>query len=67
MYYLIKKKNHWKRFKEVSELISMKYSVEINKVCLSRFDNKRYILEDGYTTRAYGHYLNKEDPTNWTQ
>jgi hypothetical protein len=32
------------------------HTVEINKVCLSAFDDKRYILDDGITTLAYGHY-----------
>ena len=31
-------------------------SYEINKVSLSCFDDKRYILEDGITSFAYGHY-----------
>ena len=31
-------------------------SYEINKVSLSCFDDKRYILEDGITSYAYGHY-----------
>ena len=31
-------------------------TVEINKTCLSAFDDKRYILEDGVKTLAYGHY-----------
>lgn len=31
------------------------HTVEIEKVCLSAFDNKRYILSDGITTLAYGH------------
>ena len=29
-------------------------SYEINKISLSAFDDKRYILEDGITSRAYG-------------
>jgi len=29
--------------------------VEINKACLNVFDDKRYILEDGVKTLAYGH------------
>ena len=33
-------------------------SYEINKISLSCFDDKRYILKNGITTRAYGHYLN---------
>ena len=31
-------------------------SYEINKVLLSCFDDKRYILEDGIKSYAYGHY-----------
>ena len=31
-------------------------SYEINKVSLSCFDDKRYILEDGITSYSYGHY-----------
>ena len=30
-------------------------TVEYHKTCLSAFDDKRYILEDGVTTLAYGH------------
>ena len=30
-------------------------SYEINKVSLSCFDDKRYVLEDGKTSYAYGH------------
>ncbi len=32
------------------------YTTTINKVGLSAFDDKRYLLEDGYTSLAYGHY-----------
>jgi len=31
-------------------------TVEINKTCLNAFDDKRYILEDGVGTLAYGHF-----------
>ena len=34
-------------------------SYEINKVSLSCFDDKRYILEDGISSYAYGHYATK--------
>ena len=30
-------------------------TVELTKVCLSAFDDKRFILPDGVTTLAYGH------------
>ena len=31
-------------------------SYEINKVSLSCFDDKRYIIDDGISSYAYGHY-----------
>ena len=34
------------------------YTQKQTKKSLSPFDDKRYILEDGYTTRAHGHHLN---------
>ena len=34
-------------------------SYELNKVSLSCFDDKRYLLEDGLKSYAYGHYLIK--------
>ena len=33
---------------------------EINKICLSAFDDKRYLLKDGVHSLAYGH---KDIPT----
>ena len=30
-------------------------TVEMNKLCLSAFDDKRYLLENGTSTLAYGH------------
>ena len=34
------------------------YTQKQTKKSLSPFDDKRYILQDGYTTRAHGHHLN---------
>ena len=34
------------------------YTIKQFKKSLSPFDDKRYILEDGYSTRAHGHYEN---------
>src|SRR5437870_3866960 len=32
------------------------YTMDINKISLSAFDDKRYLLEDGISSYAYGHY-----------
>jgi hypothetical protein len=37
------------------------YTIEQTKVALSNFDDKRYILDDGYTTLAHGHYRIRGD------
>ena len=34
------------------------YTIKHTKKSLSPFDDKRFILGDGYTTRAHGHHLN---------
>ena len=34
------------------------YSQTIHKTSLSPYDDKRYVLEDGVSTRAHGHYMN---------
>jgi len=34
------------------------YSLTLNKIGLSPYDDKRYVLDNGYDTRAHGHYLN---------
>ncbi len=37
------------------------YTIEQTKVALNNFDDKRYILDDGYTTLAHGHYRIRGD------
>ncbi len=37
------------------------HSITINKVSLSPFDDKRYLLADGITSLAYGHYAIPRD------
>ena len=32
------------------------YTMDINKISLSAFDDKRYLLEDGISSYAYGHF-----------
>ena len=34
------------------------FTLEVNKVGLCSFDDKRYVLDDKFTTRAHGHYKN---------
>ena len=36
-------------------------TVEMTKVCLSAFNDKQYILDDGINTLAYGHYSTKRN------
>ena len=33
------------------------YTIHQNKIALSSYDDKRYLLKDSYDTLAYGHYL----------
>ena len=39
-------------------------TVTVNKLSLSAFDNKRFIMGDGITTLPYGHYLLAEEITS---
>jgi hypothetical protein len=32
------------------------YSIKLNKIALSPYDDKCFILEDGVNTLAHGHY-----------
>ena len=34
-------------------------TIQVNKICLSAFDNKRYLLDDGISSYAYGHFETK--------
>ena len=40
------------------------FSITCNKLALSSFDDKRYVLDDKFTTRAHGHYLNQLESLN---
>ena len=45
--------------KDMNFIKSTKHNVntiKVNKIVLSAFDNKRYILNYGYSTLAYGHF-----------
>ncbi len=43
-FYIIKSRNHVLK------------TTQVNKICLSCYDDKRYIVRDQYKTLAYGHY-----------
>ena len=43
------------------------YSIEMRKISLSPFDDKRYVLENGVDTIAHGHYEIQEKNVNSTQ
>ena len=36
------------------------FSVKLNKIGLSSYDDKRYLLSNGCDSLAYGHYLIKD-------
>ena len=49
-------------YQKVRSIVSHEHRIfaqESTKKSLSAYDDKRWILEDGITTRAYGHFLNK--------
>ena len=43
----------FRSFRSMNHVVN---TVEISKLCLCAFDDKRYLLEDGVHTKAYGHY-----------
>ena len=69
---VVKKKIHFEHYKNClfsgqtyyARMVSFRSklhvvdTIEQIKKSLSRYDDKRYILEDGISTRAHGHYMN---------
>ena len=53
--------DHWIRQMTFRSRNHTVYTVDQCKVGLTRYDDKRWILPDGVTTRAHGHYLNRRD------
>ena len=45
------------KIKSIRSINHLLGSYEINKISLSCFDDKRYILHNGIDSYAYGHYL----------
>ena len=37
------------------------FTIKQSKIALTPFDDKRFILEDGIHSRAYGHFKNEEN------
>ena len=56
---LLENKQMYHKMKTIRSRNHKLGSYEINKVSLSCFDDKRYILENGIKSYAYGHYLIK--------
>jgi hypothetical protein len=50
--------DHYARMVTFRSKLHVVDTVEQIKKSLSRFDDKRFILDDGISTRAYGHYMN---------
>jgi len=49
-------RNNKATFRKFSSTQHVIDTVEMTKLCLCAFDDKRYILDDGISTLAYGHY-----------
>ena len=58
---IINKKVVGHKLKKITSKNHKMYTQENNKISLSSFDDKRYIVEDGMTNLAYGH---KDIPKN---
>jgi len=50
------KRNMISRFRMFRSTNHVVNTIEMNKVCLCAMDDKRFVLEDGVHTLAYGHY-----------
>lgn len=49
----VKYRHKMKTFRSINHQL---FTLEQNKISLSSYDDKRYILEDGISTLPYGHY-----------
>ena len=47
---------HCNNMKQLRSYKHQVFTINLNKVGLSPYDDKRYISEDGVTTLAHGHY-----------
>ena len=49
-------KNMYSNMKLIRSIKHQLYTLEMNKVSLSAYDDKRWIMKGGITSYAYGHY-----------
>lgn len=52
---LFNQEMHMSKMTQIRSFNHQLYNIELNKIGLSPFDDKRYILEDGISSLAYGH------------
>jgi hypothetical protein len=52
---LMNKDRTYAKFRNFRSTNHVMHTLEIHKTCLNAWDDKRYILDDGVTTLAYGH------------
>ena len=50
-------RNMYSKMKLIRSIKHQLYTLEMNKVSLSAYDDKRWIMKDGITSYAYGHYM----------
>ena len=53
---LMENKVQLEKIKGIQSVDHHLYTIELNKIALSPLDDKRYILNNGCDTLAYGHY-----------
>ena len=49
-------KKMYSRMKVIRSQKHRVYTMDMNKISLSAYDDKRYLLEDGISSYSYGHY-----------
>ena len=57
---LLLKKQKMASMKQIRSYSHNIFSVKLNKIGLSSYDDKRYLLSNGCDSLAYGHYLIKD-------
>jgi hypothetical protein len=50
----------YSRMKVIRSQKHILYTMDMNKISLSAYDDKRYLSEDGISSYAYGHYKSQQ-------